>query len=394
MEEVRYFMTNGSIDWKVVLDALTSNGFLTAIISSIAIIVLGFVLARTKFLPDNFDKSLNKLVLFICLPCLIFCSFMMPITHETFMNSIFAFGYGFVIYTTMVLISKVMFRWVKDLNKRTVFEIMFVFGSTNFFGQPIMNAIEPEAFKLSNIYNVANLIFVFSYAYYSICVSNPKKIEAAKSKDKRQGAKELTAPTLSIKDVIKKVFKNPIIIATIVGFFFWIMQLIGDKGWWMVPNQNEDLKLDSIAFWMINGSCVPVFKTLKLVGDLSSPLIWISIGMILGKSNIKESAKDKFAWVYAGLKIIIAPLINFLLLLAIRQIPVLGEHVTYYLVFATTIMWATPTATVIISYCVTANKEPQFASRSYLVSTILGVVMMPVWIIVLKIVETAGIFIK
>ena len=173
------------------------------------------------------------------------------------------------------------------------------------------------------------------------------------------------------------------------------MQLIGDKGWWMVPNQNDELKdIQSIAFWMINGSCVPLFKTLKLVGDLSSPLIWISIGMILGKSNIKESAKDKFAWIYAGLKIIIAPLINFLLLLAIRQIPVLGEHVTYYLVFATTIMWATPTATVIISYCVTANKEPQFASRSYLVSTIAGVVMMPVWIIVLKIVETAGIFIK
>lgn len=364
-----------------VIEALSSMNLWIAIAKSVFIILVGFIFTKTKTLPETTGKTLTKIVMNICLPCLAFGSFMTSVTQENFMSCIFSFVYGFIIYIAFIFLAKAIFIWVKDPTKRKVMEILFVFGSTTFFGQPLIKAVFPAAFNDSSMFNIAYRVFLYSYAYYAICQSN----------ESDEGTQK-TNP--SIKAILKKIFVNPIIIATFVGFILWSLQLIGDasdtSNWWVVTINGANNVAATGAFWNISVSLPWLYQTITTLGNLSSPLVWIAIGCTLGKVSFKEAAKDKNVWIFTFIKIIAAPVINFLLLFLINLIP--GINVTFNTLAATTLMWAVPPATVAITYCIDSNKEAVFASSCSLIGTLVSVAFIPIYIILLTVIQSAAIF--
>ncbi len=66
--------------------------------------------------------------------------------------------------------------------------------------------------------------------------------------------------------------------------------------------------------------------------------------------------------------------------------------VTFNVVAATTLMWAVPPATVAVSYCINADKEATFASNCSLLGTLASVIFIPVYMIVLTLLQNAAIF--
>src|SRR5699024_2700661 len=89
----------------------------------------------------------------------------------------------------------------KNMDKREVMGILTTFGSTTFFGIPIVGAIYgPKGVLYSSIFNIGYRIFLYSYAYIKM---SGLKME---------------------KENIKKMFLNPIVIATLVGFVLWLIQ--------------------------------------------------------------------------------------------------------------------------------------------------------------------------
>lgn len=351
-----------------VVSALTSMNLWTAICKSIFIILLGFFLAKKGIFKEGTGKTLTKVVMTVALPCLAFTSFMSNITQETFTSAIFAFVWGFIIYILFMLLAKLLFIWEKDPTKRIVMEILFTFGSTTFFGQPLISAVFPNAFNDSNMFNVAYRVFLYSYAYIAI------------SGDKFE--KSNIGPTL------KKIFLNPIIIATGLGFVLWALQLIpgsyDESSWWTIKMSNT-----VASFWRIDVSAPWLFQTMKTLGSLASPLVWLAIGCTLAKISFKEAASDKKAWIYCGIKLIAGPVINLLLLLLINSTMI---KVTFNVVAATTLMWAVPPATVAVSYCINADKEATFASNCSLLGTLASVIFIPVYMIVLTLLQNAAIF--
>ena len=93
-----------------VVKALTSMDLWTAILKSVLIILVGFAFTKGKLLPENTGKVLTKIVMSICLPCLAFASFMTSITMASFMQCLFGFVYGFVVYAVFIALSKLIFR--------------------------------------------------------------------------------------------------------------------------------------------------------------------------------------------------------------------------------------------------------------------------------------------
>lgn len=362
-----------------VAGALSSMNLWIAICKSVFIILLGFGLTKLKLLPDGTGKVLTKVVMLICLPCLAFSSFMTNITRENFNSALFSFIYGFVVYILFIFLAKLLFIWVKDKDRRKVLEILFVFGSTTFFGQPLIKAVFADAYNDSSLFNVAYRVFLYSYAFYAICGNNSEATEEGKK----------TFNWATIKPILKKIFVNPIIIATFVGFILWSLQLVGDTSdasqWWVVKVNGS-----TGAFWNISVSAPWLYQTMNTLGGLSSPLVWIAIGCTLGKVSFKQAASDKMVWIYSFIKLIAGPVLNFVLLLLINLIP--GINVTFNTVAATTIMWAVPPATVAVTYCINANKDATFASSCSLIGTFVAVIFIPIYMVLLTLIQTAGIF--
>lgn len=362
-----------------VAGALSSMNLWIAICKSVFIILLGFGLTKLKLLPDGTGKVLTKVVMLICLPCLAFSSFMTNITRENFNSALFSFIYGFVVYILFIFLAKLLFIWVKDKDRRKVLEILFVFGSTTFFGQPLIKAVFADAYNDSSLFNVAYRVFLYSYAFYAICGNNSEATEEGKK----------TFKWATIKPILKKIFVNPIIIATFVGFILWSLQLVGDTSdasqWWVVKVGDS-----TGAFWNISVSAPWLYQTMNTLGGLSSPLVWIAIGCTLGKVSFNQAASDKMVWIYSFIKLIAGPVLNFVLLLLINLIP--GINVTFNTVAATTIMWAVPPATVAVTYCINANKDATFASSCSLIGTFVAVIFIPIYMVLLTLIQTAGIF--
>lgn len=375
---------------KNVLEALTSVNLWIAIVKSLLIISIGFVLTKTKVLPDGTAKILTRVVMMISLPCLAFASFMTSIDVKSFNSALFAFIYGFIIYILLILISKFLFLWIKDSFKRKVVSVLFVFGSTTFFGQPLILAVFPSAFNDSSMFNVAFRVFLYSYGYYAICGDSINQKSGNSCNDQEDKEKR----KINLKTTFKKIFLNPIIIATFLGFGLWALQLIGDSSntsnWWVVTVNGVNNIPVSGAFWNISVSVPWLFQTINTLGSLSSPLVWIAIGCTLGKVSIREAAQDKIVWIYSILKVVFVPIINLVFLYLLNLIP--GITVSFNTLVATTLMFAVPSGAVALSYCISCNKEAALASSCSLISTFVSVVLIPLYIVMLTLIQNVGIF--
>lgn len=375
------FLLDSSIGQNIGI-ALGSMDLWIAVCKSIFIILIGFTMTKLKVFPDNTGKTLSKIVMKIALPCLAFGAFTASITTETFNSAIFSFFYGFFIYIAFIFLARLIFIWVKDPTQRKVLEILFVFGSTTFFGQPLIVAVFPQAYNDSNMFNIAYRVFLYSYAYISIMGRKDKDV--SKDLDLKTEKK-----STQVKSTLKTIFVNPIIIATLVGFCFWALQLIPGStdtaSWWVVSVNGT-----TGVFWNIKVSLPWIYWTVKTLGGLSSPLVWIAIGCTLGKVSFKTAVADKKVWAYCLIKVLVGPALNFALLLLINLIP--GLNVTFNTFAATTIMWAVPPATVAITYCINSDKMATFASSCSLLSTVTSVVFIPVYMVLITVVQTAGIF--
>ena len=341
-----------------ILQGILSNDRITgAIASSILIILFGYYLRKKDVLTKDTSKMLSTVILSVSLPALAFKAFMQDIDQESLAQGINLLIWGFAIYIILILITK--FIYIKyEGDKQSVLRVLTVFGSTTFFGIPIIAAVYgTEGVMYASIFNIAYRVFLYSYGYV-----------------KMAGLK-------MDKENIKKMILNPIVLATFFGMFIWMVQgslpqvMVGDKTY-------AFLRLDKTAYWL--------YKPMTYLGALCSPLAWISIGAKLADISLKEAFTSVDSWFYSLVKVIFVPLIN---ITALYFLTVSGILPISFVALATVvIMMATPTATVAAAYAIKFDREALLTSNGSLLSTVLCVVCMPFWIIVLEVIKSLNIF--
>lgn len=354
---------------KAVEDAFGNVNFVSSITSTVFIILLGFFLRKNGTFGENFGKTLSKVVLSVALPAMAFNSFMQPIDHETLSQGMNILIWGIAIYIILIFITPIPYaKYTKD--KRTTLSVLTTFGSTTFFGIPIVGAVlGPKGIMYSSIFNIGYRIFLYSYAYIKM---SGLKME---------------------KDNIKKMFLNPVVIATFLGLFLWLLQNY-------VPHvmaaeaANGALVVGgtkaSVAFYRIDQTALWLFKPLQYLGNLSSPLAWLSIGATLGSTSFKKASSDSASWYYSLNKVILVPFLNLILLWILDITGILP--VSYIALATVVIMMATPTATVAATYAISFDRDALLASNASFISTIMAVIAMPVWLAILQTISQLGIF--
>ncbi len=370
--------------------AMSNTTLWTNIAKTVIFILLGFIFTKKKLLPGETGKVLTKFVMGVCLPCLAFCSFMKDFTVTEGVGAIVNFVGGFVFYILFIFLGKAIFLWVKDKNKRDVLAVLFAFGSTTFFAYPLVTAIYGKtAGNYFNIMNVAYRVFLYSYAYMVVAGVSLKKGNGESS----EGDVSKEQPTLS--SILKKVFLNPILIATFAGLLLWVLQAIPGSALvrtdWLTTNVAET----KVAFWRFDVTLPWFYQTANTLGNLSSTIILFAIGCTLGKGSVKDAATDKYAWIWTGIKIIIAPAIVLAILFGVEAISKAcgyAELITIETVQSSVFTWLVPPATVAVGYCLNFDKEKEMASHISLISTFGAVIGVILWVIVLVIVESSGFF--
>ena len=350
---------------EIIKNTLTDNAILGAIFSSVSIILLGFSLRKKEILNSAASKMLTKVVLTISLPALAFTSFMKDINGEQLKQGLSILVWGFAIYILLIPITKIMYAKIKG-DKQDVYRVLTIFGSTTFFGTPIVTAVYGAVGTMySNIFNIAYRVFLYSYAF--IKMSGTKM-------DKE-----------NFKKNMKEIFLNPIILATFLGLFIWLFQ---DKLPQVAVTVNGEVK--EFAFLRLDQTLPWFYKSLDYLKTLASPLAWISIGATLAEVPFKKAVAQKDAWGYSLIKVLLVPVINLVLLVVVSKLGILP--VSFEGMATTVIMMAAPTATVAAAYAISYDREALFTSNCSLLSTVVAVVAMPVWIIALEVIKNIGLF--
>lgn len=332
-----------------MLKVITAPTFLGAIFSTISIILLGYYARKKNIVNQDGGKVLSNVVLSLALPALAFKAFMTNITKETFTTGINVFIFGFIAYVILIILGETLFFKLKG-DKKTTLSVLTTFGSTTFFGIPIINGFLGAIGTIyANIFNIAYRVFLYSYGLV--------RMSGVKFEKKN----------------FKQIFLNPIVIATFAGLFIWLFQKSLPQVMIM-----ENGKEASYAFLRIDKTVPWLYKAINYLGSLASPLAWLAIGMTLGNISLGEAVKDKLVFVYSFMKLLVVPAIFLGIILLIK--PVLP--MSYEAVMAIIIMLSTPPATVAVAYAIKYDKEPVLASNASLLATVLAIFAIIFWIIV------------
>lgn len=342
---------------EILTGILKNNNIVGAISSSVLIILFGFYLRRKEVFKDSTAKILTDVILSASLPALAFNAFMQDINKTSLMQGINLLIWGFAIYIILIFITKLIYIKYNG-DKKVVLEILTTFGSTTFFGIPIISAVYgATGVMYASIFNIAYRVFLYSYAYI-----------------KMSGIK-------ADKNNIKQMFLNSIVLATFLGMFIWVFQdslpqiTIGEKSY-------AFLRIDKTAFWL--------FKPMTYLAALSSPLAWLAIGAKLADISLVEAISSRDSWIYSFIKVLVVPFINLIALYILTVTNILP--ISFVGLASVIIMMATPTATVAAAYAIKFDKESVLTSNCSLLSTIFSVICMPLWIVVLEIIKTLNIY--
>lgn len=342
---------------EILTGILKNNSIVGAISSSVLIILFGFYLRRKGVFKDGTAKILTDVILSASLPALAFNAFMQDINKTSLMQGINLLIWGFAIYIILIFITKLIYIKYNG-DKKVVLEILTTFGSTTFFGIPIISAVYgATGVMYASIFNIAYRVFLYSYAYI-----------------KMSGIK-------ADKNNIKQMFLNSIVLATFLGMFIWVFQdslpqiTIGEKSY-------AFLRIDKTAFWL--------FKPMTYLAALSSPLAWLAIGAKLADISLVEAISSRDSWIYSFIKVLVVPFINLIALYILTVTNILP--ISFVGLASVIIMMATPTATVAAAYAIKFDKESVLTSNCSLLSTIFSVVCMPLWIVVLEIIKSLNIY--
>ncbi|MFU0788570.1 MAG: AEC family transporter [Virgibacillus proomii] len=340
----------------------TDIKIVSAITSTLFIILLGYFCRKQKIFSDTVGKTLSRVVLVVALPALAFNAFMKDIDAESLSEGMGILVWGIVIYIILILVSKPMyFKYKRD--REDTLRVLTIFGSTTFFGIPIVGAIYgAEGVLYASIFNIGYRIFLYSYGYIKM---SGLKMEAKN---------------------MKEMFLNPIVIATFLGLFIWVFQDYLPQ----VSVVAADGTTSTVAFLRIDQTAPWLFQPMTYLADLASPLAWLAIGATLGSVDFRTAITNRTSLYYSFNKVILVPVINIVLLtiLAMTQILTISNLSLGTIV----IMMATPTATVAAAYAISFDRDALLASNASLLSTIISIILIPFWIIIINIISAMGIF--
>ncbi|ASZ09144.1 hypothetical protein CK556_02080 [Mesoplasma chauliocola] len=366
---------------KAMTDVLSNFNFWSILIAASFIIFIGFIFQKKSLIFADWEKVIVKIILYAALPALALKSFLIDINTNQIWESILIAIIGLIFYTSLTFASKYFFI-NKSKSIQDTLGMSIAFSSAVYFGVMIIKAISPAAQQQSiDLYSSLFLIGFWIFMY-----SAADNIMKKKRYDEVEIQKVLIGTKEGFLNFIK-VFKNPVIIATFLGIFLWLFQLI--PGLNIIYINDESYSISRIDQYIPGLS-----QVLGILAPLASPLAWFSMGAVLAKSEIKEAFKSKLVWWAVFVKNMITPMICVILFILFSLIlkSTTGAGITSLAFVLCVAIIASPTANTIVGYAIIYNKEPKIASHVGTLTILTGIINIPFWILIASAIGATNLF--
>ena len=292
----------------------------------VALAVPGYILRKTKLLPENTAGIFAALLLYVAQPFLMMSSLFNK-TFEADMLANFAWVIGFAIVTQLAVYfaAKLIFAKSKDLAAKRACTAASYLGNVGFMGIPVMEMLFPgnsDLILYTVVYNIAFNAMAWTLGVYAI-----------------------TGERKSIRPV--KILLNPPTIAVIIALPFFFCNVA-------IPDE--------------------IMTPVNYLGQMTLPLSMIILGIRLADVSPFRLFKDPKVYLVAFVKLVISPLLS----LGIVMLVSLAVDIDRYVIIALFIIGAMPSASSTLTFAELYGGDKETAAAATLMNTILCVITVPV----------------
>lgn len=294
-------------------------------------ILFGFIAKKAKLVTEGFQKEISGFVINVALPAFIITSVSISISKEMLRNTGIMLGLSVVIFATSIFLSQMITNGFKIKGQaKDIYQFILTFSNTAFMGYPvILVAYGQIGVFYAAVFNITFNILVWSLGVYFM------KRNGLNSDGQNEKA--------GIANKIKRIM-NPPIYAFMFAFILGLL----------------NIEFPSI-----------IFDTLKMVGNVTTPLIMLYIGFILAEVHIKELIGDIWLYVFSIVRLIVFPIIFYFLLRPFVSGVMLGVPVLLAGMPA-----AVNTAVIAARY----DNDYRLASKIVFLSTLVSIITIPIMI--------------
>lgn len=299
---------------------------ISGVIIILVLIIVGYVLAARGWFPGSTDKLIAKLVTQIGLPCYMIDTITSRFTAHQLIGIIPDLVFPIISMLILMVVALLFARIFKvSGGHRGLFSSMFFNSNTVFVGLPINQALfGSKSIPFVLIYYMANTTIFWTIGTYFI------------QRDGMQDAK------FNLKTTVRKVFSPPLL-----GFIVGVLLVL--------------LKIKLPLF---------VIKDLSYLGNLTTPLSMIFIGICVYNAGLKQLSLKKDNLLILLGRFVLAPLL-MTLLVASTNFPTLMKQV-FILQSAMPVMTNAPVVARLY------NADADYASVMVTETTFLALIVVPI----------------
>ncbi len=226
-------------------------------------IIIGYVIAKCKVLPENAASALSKLENTVFIPSLVMGTFIENFTIEKISTAwklmVISFLIEFIVIPIAIFASKAV---TKDKYTQKIYTYGLSFSNFGFMGNAVVSALFPDIFFEYLIFTLPLWILIYIWGVPRLLIADC---------DKKQTIKE------SLKSFI-----NPMFVSMIIGM------IIGLCG---IPLPKWTLSIIDIS------------------GDCMSPIAMILTGVVVSSLPLRKAFANVSVYIISIIRLIVIPLV-------------------------------------------------------------------------------------
>jgi len=283
------------------------------------IILVGILCYRIKLIDQDTNRKLSDIVLMLVNPMVIFQSYQREFDKTLLSGLLISLVLAIVTHLFGILLSSVLIRKKKHEADTAIERFAIIYSNCGFIGIPLVNGVfgGEGVFYLTAYMTIFNLV-VWTHGMVTVSGKSDRKS-------------------------ILKAILSPSILATVFGFLFFITRI-------MLPNVMNE--------------------AMSYIGNMNTPMAMLVAGVTIAQTDIKKAVSKLRIYYIAILKLLLIPILMFFLF-QMFEIP--------KIVLLTSILAAAcPTAVTINLFSIRYDKNYQYASELFAVTTILSIITIPI----------------
>lgn len=297
----------------------------SSVLTMLLLILPGFILRKINFINAQASKACSLIVLYCAQPAMLIDAYLREFDSSIFTDMLKVALLTLIMYMCFIIISSFMFK-KSPASKRPILKYMMIFSNCGFMGYPVLRQIYGELGDLAVLLG-ASVTLWFNLLSWTV------------------GVRLYNSDGESFWRSLLK----PGVIATVIGLICFLTSAVK-----IIPQ--------------------PATSALSLLSDMVTPLSMFVIGIRLAECPIKSLFSDWRLLFASGMRLIILPLVSFIVILAVRFA---GLPMSDMVMAVPFILMAMPSGATTAMMAERYDKDSVYGSAAVSLTTLFSIVTIP-----------------